>query len=577
MANEVIGNLPEHLKQYIVNQNHSSYTAVDHAVWRYIMRKSKDFLKINAHESYLSGLEQSGLKTETIPSIEEMNRILSQIGWAAVPVEGFIPPAAFMEFQAYRVLVIAADMRQLNHIQYTPSPDIVHEAAGHAPIIVCPEYAEYLRLFGEVGSKAMSSKKDFELYEAIRKLSILKELPNTPQKDIDEAEKTVLDLQNNLGEPSEMALLSRLHWWTVEYGLVGQMDNPKIYGAGLLSSIGESEACLKDGVEKIPYNMDTVNYAFDITTQQPQLFVTPNFRYLTEILEEFSKDMAFKVGGKKGMELAIECNNTCTAVYSSGLQVSGTFTEVITDAWDRPIFIRTTGPTNLSYMDKELAGHDIHYHKDGFSSPVGNFKGVEAMPEHSTLEQLNNLGIKVGQPVDFEFESGIKVNGTLIEVTRKDNHIILMSFENCTVTYKDQVLFQPEWGTYDMAIGEKIVSVCAGAADKDAYEQPTRVSKTRIDKVQYDDHTLALHRLYQKVRNYRDGSSRTDVVPQIWETLRNGYPNDWLLPLEILEILEKEERLPEMRHDIKQFLKKLATKREDFNKLIHDGLDLIYN
>src|SRR2546430_11571880 len=78
----------------------------------------------------------SGISFERIPRIEEMNDILGKIGWGAVAVDGFIPPAAFMEFQAYKVLVIACDMRQIHHIEYTPAPDIVHEAAGHAPIIV---------------------------------------------------------------------------------------------------------------------------------------------------------------------------------------------------------------------------------------------------------------------------------------------------------------------------------------------------------------------------------------------------------------------------------------------------------
>jgi phenylalanine-4-hydroxylase len=78
------------------------------------------------------------------------------------------------------------------------------------------------------------------MYEAIRLLSIVKEAEDTPQATIDAAEKAVEDLQNNMGELSEMAQIRNLHWWTVEYGLIGTVENPKIYGAGLLSSIGES-------------------------------------------------------------------------------------------------------------------------------------------------------------------------------------------------------------------------------------------------------------------------------------------------------------------------------------------------
>ena len=94
-------------------------------------------------------MAKTGITVECIPRMEGMNRILKDIGWAAVSVDGFIPPNAFMEFQAYNVLVIASEMRTIDHIAYTPAPDIIHEAAGHAPIIANPEYAEYLRRFGE--------------------------------------------------------------------------------------------------------------------------------------------------------------------------------------------------------------------------------------------------------------------------------------------------------------------------------------------------------------------------------------------------------------------------------------------
>src|SRR4029079_3283995 len=217
---------------------------------------------------------------ERIPRIEEMNDILAKIGWGAGGVEGFIAPAALMEVQAYKVVEIACDMRQIHPIEDTPAPDIVHEAAGHAPIIVDREYSKYLQRFGEVGAKAMQSRKDFELYEAIRHLSILKELPNSDPKEVEEATREVERRQKNLGEPSEMALLSRLHWWTVEYGLIGTLENPKIYGAGLLSALGESVWCLEAAVKKIPYSIDAMNQPFDITTKQPQLFVCRDFKHL---------------------------------------------------------------------------------------------------------------------------------------------------------------------------------------------------------------------------------------------------------------------------------------------------------
>ena len=103
-----------------------------------------------------------------------MNDCLRDLDWRAVVVDGFIPPAIFMEFQALKILVIALDMRSADHLLYTPAPDIVHESAGHAPFIVDIDYAEFLQRFGEVGMKAISTKADLEQYEVIRQLSILK-------------------------------------------------------------------------------------------------------------------------------------------------------------------------------------------------------------------------------------------------------------------------------------------------------------------------------------------------------------------------------------------------------------------
>ena len=254
--NDLIDRLPAHLRQFIIPQDYSEYTAINQAVWRYVMRKNVDYLATVAHETYLDGLVKTGLEVDAIPNMYGMNRILKEIGWAAVAVDGFIPPSAFMEFQAYNVLVIASDIRQLENIEYTPAPDIIHEGAGHAPIIANPEYAEYLRRFGEIGCKAISSKRDYELYEAVRLLSIVKEAEGTAEEEIKAAEEQVDFLQKNMGEPSEMAQIRNLHWWTVEYGLIGTLKNPKIYGAGLLSSIGESAWCMTDNVKKLPYGLD---------------------------------------------------------------------------------------------------------------------------------------------------------------------------------------------------------------------------------------------------------------------------------------------------------------------------------
>ncbi|CAN5436739.1 aromatic amino acid hydroxylase [soil metagenome] len=560
MNNAAVAALPKHLLQFAVDQRYDDYTPVDHAVWRFIMRQNTFFLKEYAHKVYFQGLLETGISFERIPRIDEMNEILGKIGWGAVAVDGFIPPAAFMEFQAYKVLVIACDMRQLNHIEYTPAPDIVHEAAGHAPIIVDREYSDYLQRFGEVGAKAMSSKKDFELYQAIRHLSILKELPNSDPKEVEAATKKVEDRQQNLGEPSEMALLSRLHWWTVEYGLIGTLEEPKIYGAGLLSSIGESVSCLESQVKKLPYSIEAADTAFDITTKQPQLFVCRDFQHLRDVLEKFAGRMAFKVGGLKGIRKAIECKNVTSCEYSSGLQVSGVFTEVLTDANDRPIYLRSTGPSALAVGGKELAGQGRDYHKEGFGSPIGNWKETE----------LNE-----GKTARLEFESGVLVEGKVDKLLRRDGQLLLVSFSDCTAKFGDRILFDPSWGTYDMAVGEKIVSVFNGAADKDAYNEVALVPKERTIKHPSDAKRKKLESLYQQVRDIRTRETGYERLGEIWETQQAEHPNDWLLSLEIFELLDETEAQPALKDKVQKFLEGKKARDKELSTLIGWGFRLV--
>src|SRR5213596_2989232 len=107
-SNAAVAATPKHLLQFAVDQRYDDYTPVDHAVWRFIMRQNIFFLREYAHKVYFKGLLNTGISFERIPRIEEMNDILAKIDWGAVAVDGFIPPAAFMEFQAYKVLVIAS-------------------------------------------------------------------------------------------------------------------------------------------------------------------------------------------------------------------------------------------------------------------------------------------------------------------------------------------------------------------------------------------------------------------------------------------------------------------------------------
>lgn len=571
--NPILKKLPPHLKQFIKPQDYEDYTSINQAVWRYVMRKNVSHLSKVAHATYLEGLKKTGISIELIPSMYGMNRILKEIGWAAVAVDGFIPPNAFMEFQAYKVLVIASDIRQLENIEYTPAPDIIHEAAGHAPIIANPDYAEYLRRLGEIGAKAILSEHDTQMYEAVRKLSILKEAIGSTEAEIKAAENLVEQLQNKKVQLSEMAQMRNLQWWTVEYGLIGSLDAPKIYGAGLLSSIGESEWCMTDDVKKIAYSIDAAAQEFDITKPQPQLYVTPDFSYLMQVLEEFANTMALRKGGFRGLKKLIKSKKIGSIELSTGLQVSGIFSRMIVNEDNEVVYFKTTGPTALAYRDKELIGHGIDNHQHGFSSPIGKLKSVNLAIEDMSPVDLKAYNFYDGKRISFEFESGIKVEGLNVTGMRSTyGKLILIQFEDCTVTYGNEILFHSGEGTFDMALGKEIISAYAGLADFNSFPKLYEESDTKTIRPKKSENTLALEGLYAQIRSLREsGNTDQTMLKATFQAITVHHTNDWLLALEVLELSTEEE----LNQAIKAYLFNLCETKPRVKQLIMNGLSLL--
>lgn len=573
-SNEVLDRLPRHLMNLVIDQPYKAYTGQDHAVWRYVMRQNVHYLQAVAHGAYLEGLKKTGISLERIPEMYGMNRILKEIGWAAVAVDGFIPPAAFMEFQAYNVLVIAADIRSINQVLYTPAPDIIHEAAGHAPIIADEEYAVYLSEFGKIGSRAFASVYDKQVYDAVRHLSILKADPYSTIKTIQSAEEQLQKVLSLLDAPSEMTLLRNMHWWTVEYGLIGTLENPKIYGAGLLSSIGESHNCLKPGVKKLHYSLEAQNYSFDITRQQPQLFVTPDFKHLHTVLQQFAETLAMHKGGMESLLKARQSETTCTVVYNSGLQVSGKLV-TIHQSENKPVYLGFEGPAMLSFADHQLEGHGTAYHREGFGSPVGRLKNDIGQLEYMREADCPAHGIVAGEWLELTYESGVKVSGRLEKMIWKSGCLVLLTFSGCTVNYRDLVLFRPEWGLYDMAVGSSIVSAFSGPADPDAFGLKYPAPREKTHHLKHTAEAARLHNLYNEVSECRATGNYDTSFEKRWQVLKNKYPQDWLLPLEMAEILSERDDKPVLFDEIIEFLKNKAGENDEMKSLVGNGLKLI--
>jgi len=552
---ELIDSLPPHLRPFVCRQDYSRYSARDHALWRFMLRHLTRQLAEQAHRVYLDGLARTGISLDHIPSIEEMNGCLADLGWRAVIVDGFIPPAIFMEFQARRILVIALDMRSVEQILYTPAPDIVHESAGHAPFIVDIDYAEFLQRFGEIGMRAIATREDHAQYEAVRELSILKGNPQSSEAAIGDAQAAIEGLAADAGPPSEAALLTRLHWWTVEYGLVGDIGDYRIFGAGLLSSLGESRHCLDDArVRKLPLTVDAVLTPYDITREQPQLFVTASCRHLSQVLEEFAGRMCFRRGGLASLRSAVDAGSVCTARYDSGVQVCGVFIEALGDAVGNPVYLRTAGPTQIAFRDREIIGHGVAEHSDGFASPVGHLKNFSRCLSAYTIDELKAHRIAIGEDVRLEYLSGITISGRLRQIVRQEHRNLLLRFDNCRVTDREgRSLHAVDQGSYCLAVGAAIESVYGGAADREAlqlYTPPVRTVTTRPET------DAALMDAYARVDQLRRAhSAYGETTPPLaeLEAALDNHPDEWLLRLEMLAL-----PAPALRSRLRQELQAAA-------------------
>lgn len=154
-----------------------------------------------------------------------------------------------------------------------------------------------------------------------------------------------------------------------------------------------------------------------------------------------------------------------TIELSSGVQISGAFSKVIS-ANDQPIYLQTTGKSALAFNNLQLEGHSNLHHPQGFGTALGRLVGHDSVIEDMSTDDLNKNGIIKDEIAILKFEGGVVVKGRITKILRSsDDKILIITFENCSVTLGEIVLFDPNWGIYDMAVGENVVGVFDGAAD----------------------------------------------------------------------------------------------------------------
>jgi phenylalanine-4-hydroxylase len=511
-----IAALPPHLRRFTVPQDYGRYTPRDHAVWRHVLRRLTAQLAGRAHPRYLAGLAATGIDVERIPSLDEMNVKLGRAGWSAVAVRGFVPPAVFTELQSRRVLAIAADVRTHEHVEYTPAPDIVHESAGHAPFVADPTYAEYLRRCGEAGFRAIASAEDQAVFEAIRNLSVVKEDPASSAEEVALAEERLRAASASVRYASEATRASRLYWWTAEYGLVGSLREPRLYGAGLLSSIGEAIHCLGPDVERVPLDARCADVAYDITRMQPRLFVARDFEQLFEVLADVVGTLSFARGGDAGLDAAIRARTVNHLVLDGGREITGRVVERLPEAsaaaGPSALVARLAGPV-LASRGGVAAGRP-------FPGDAVVIFGEGALPERG--------------PFDLRLATGPRVSGFAVgggEVLRLE------------VELAGRRLDLPPWAL--VLLARALPSVAGGPADPGAWDrwfgelssfaEGEGEARARAHKAAALPPALAA--LYAEVRRLRDrGEATRERLLAIREAAER-FRDDWLLRVEVDELL----------------------------------------
>jgi phenylalanine-4-hydroxylase len=580
----VPAHLPAHLRRFVVEQDYAQYNAVDRAVWRFLLLQVHARLVDTAHPAYREGLAATGISPERIPSIAEMNDKLSRFGWGAVCVDGFIPPRAFQEFQAHGILPIAADIRSREHLVYTPAPDIFHEAAGHAPILPDPVFAAYLRRIGELGRKAFTLPEEDRLDQAIHALSEKKEDPSLAPEEVARAEAELNAIVASLPEPSEAARLSRLYWWTVEYGLVGRVDDYKIYGAGLLSSLGESHSCHDPSVVKRPLTVECTDVAYDITRPQPQLFVAASFDALHEILDRAARDLAASVGGQVALERALHSREIASVQFSSGASVIGVLGQMGAGAG----LFRESCPESCAWLSFEGR---VAFAWDGTIQPAlqglqrlhrpdGHLLLTGRLADGSALDQLTDTAIDRARDqttglTEFRFASGASATGRLERRIRHDDgRLMALELSGARLSLPGSPPRPPsDFAGYVLVSAGDPVSAHAGAIDP-SYHPDTAFSTVSVPKPrEFPARDRELLKLYQRAEraHHRGALAMKNEFPEVHAALGRDYAQEWLLRWNLLESLQRARDDGPLARSLRAELQRLEVEL-DYKQPIASGL-----
>jgi phenylalanine-4-hydroxylase len=229
---------------YLIQQDVAAYTPEQHAIWSELVLRRLPQLEQHASEVYLNGFRQIGLQPECLPDLAAVSSRLQPVtGWNSTPVSGFLPADAFFAMLSARLFPTTTWIRSRDAMEYTPEPDIFHDVFGHVPMHAHPVFADFLQHYGKVCA-ALTSPEDLER-------------------------------------------MGRLFWFTVEFGVIRERGEVKVYGSGLISSHGECTHVVNGGAEIRDFNLDAVlNTKVNVSEMQPVLYAIESYEQIYEATRE---------------------------------------------------------------------------------------------------------------------------------------------------------------------------------------------------------------------------------------------------------------------------------------------------
>jgi phenylalanine-4-hydroxylase len=222
-----------------LKQEYDKYTDEDRKVWGILFKRQIEQLRKVAHPDYLAGIEKIGFAANEIPDFRKINeRLAALTGWEIVVVPGIIDQFNFFKMLANKQFPSSTWLRSMDELDYLSEPDMFHDAFGHMPLLTNPVFCDFFHQIGVIGSRY-------------------------------------------LDHPKIVEMIGRVYWFTIEFGLIRSGNELKIYGAGILSSIGETKYSLSNGPEHLPFDMEVImNTDFDNTKIQEKYFIIESFEQL---------------------------------------------------------------------------------------------------------------------------------------------------------------------------------------------------------------------------------------------------------------------------------------------------------